>query len=419
MSTPAMAVNDVATIPIESIDMSNPSLFEHDLAPALFKRLREEQPVHFSAGSDCGPFWSITKYQDIVEVDKNHRLFSADSAHGGHLLGYEMWFKSDPDLQFPMIIAMDPPRHDTQRKAVSPVVAPDNLKKMEAGIRQSVIEILDSLPEGETFNWVERVSIELTTRTLAVLFDFPFEERRKLTRWSDVAMSIPGDGITETWAERKAEMYEMRDYFERLWEERKTQTDGFDLVSMLATKLDSDTMSPAEYMGNVILLIVGGNDTTRNSLTGSVLALNRYPEQDKKLRDNPDLIPSFCSEAIRWQTPVAHMKRTALEDTVIRGQTIKKGDKVVMWYASGNRDEDQFENADELIIDRKNVRSHLSFGYGLHRCVGNRLGELQLRIAWEEILKRFEKIEAVSDPVRVYSNVLRGYSSLPVQVKRY
>lgn len=419
MSTPAMAVNDVATIPIESIDMSNPSLFEHDLAPALFKRLREEQPVHFSAGSDCGPFWSITKYQDIVEVDKNHRLFSADSAHGGHLLGYEMWFKSDPDLQFPMIIAMDPPRHDTQRKAVSPVVAPDNLKKMEAGIRQSVIEILDSLPEGETFNWVERVSIELTTRTLAVLFDFPFEERRKLTRWSDVAMSIPGDGITETWAERKAEMYEMRDYFERLWEERKTQTDGFDLVSMLATKLDSDTMSSAEYMGNVILLIVGGNDTTRNSLTGSVLALNRYPEQDKKLRDNPDLIPSFCSEAIRWQTPVAHMKRTALEDTVIRGQTIKKGDKVVMWYASGNRDEDQFENADELIIDRKNVRSHLSFGYGLHRCVGNRLGELQLRIAWEEILKRFEKIEAVSDPVRVYSNVLRGYSSLPVQVKRY
>ncbi|MGB1882947.1 MAG: cytochrome P450 [Gammaproteobacteria bacterium] len=419
MSTPAMAVNDVATIPIESIDMSNPSLFEHDLAPALFKRLREEQPVHFSAGSDCGPFWSITKYQDIVEVDKNHRLFSADSAHGGHLLGYEMWFKSDPDLQFPMIIAMDPPRHDTQRKAVSPVVAPDNLKKMEAGIRQSVIEILDSLPEGETFNWVERVSIELTTRTLAVLFDFPFEERRKLTRWSDVAMSIPGDGITETWAERKAEMYEMRDYFEHLWEERKTKTDGFDLVSMLATKLDSDTMSPAEYMGNVILLIVGGNDTTRNSLTGSVLALNRYPEQDKKLRDNPDLIPSFCSEAIRWQTPVAHMKRTALEDTVIRGQTIKKGDKVVMWYASGNRDEDQFENADELIIDRKNVRSHLSFGYGLHRCVGNRLGELQLRIAWEEILKRFEKIEAVGDPVRVYSNVLRGYSSLPVRVKRY
>lgn len=419
MSTPAMAVNDVATIPIESIDMSNPSLFEHDLAPALFKRLREEQPVHFSAGSDCGPFWSITKYQDIVEVDKNHRLFSADSAHGGHLLGYEMWFKSDPDLQFPMIIAMDPPRHDTQRKAVSPVVAPDNLKKMEAGIRQSVIEILDSLPEGETFNWVERVSIELTTRTLAVLFDFPFEERRKLTRWSDVAMSIPGDGITETWAERKAEMYEMRDYFEHLWEERKTKTDGFDLVSMLATKLDSDTMSPAEYMGNVILLIVGGNDTTRNSLTGSVLALNRYPEQDRKLRDNPDLIPSFCSEAIRWQTPVAHMKRTALEDTVIRGQTIKKGDKVVMWYASGNRDEDQFENADELIIDRKNVRSHLSFGYGLHRCVGNRLGELQLRIAWEEILKRFEKIEAVGDPVRVYSNVLRGYSSLPVRVKRY
>jgi cytochrome P450 len=411
--------DDPNAVPLASIDMSDPSLFERNVARGYFERLRRESPVHFSPGSDCGPFWSITKFQDIIAVDKNHRVFSADSAHGGHLLGYEMWFKADPDLKLPMIIAMDPPRHDVQRKAVSPVVSSDNLVKMKTGIRDSVCEVLDALPENEPFNWVDRVSIEITTRTLAVLFDFPFEQQRRLTRWSDVAMSIPGDGITESWEQRKREMLEMKACFEGLWNERKTNTDGFDLVSMLATNLDEETMSADEYMGNVVLLIVGGNDTTRNSMTGSVLAMNQFPDENRKLRDNPGLLGNFVSEAIRWQTPVAHMKRTALEDVEIRGQKILKGEKVVMWYVSGNRDEDVFERPNDLIADRPRARNHLSFGFGLHRCVGNRLGELQLRIAWEEILKRFKTVEVVGDPVRVYSNITMGYSSLPVQVSRY
>jgi len=410
---------DAYKVALEDIDMSDPSLFQRNEAAAYFERLRKECPVHFSKGSDCGPFWSITKFDDIIRIDKNHKLFSADSSHGGHLLGYEMWFKSDPDLQLPMIIAMDPPRHDTQRKAISPVVAAPNLSKMETGIRDSAIEILNSLPDNEPFNWVERVSIELTTRTLAVLFDFPFDEQKKLTRWSDVAMSIPGDGITQSWESRKAEMMEMKRCFEDMWATRKTNTRGYDLVSMLATTLADDAMSPAEYMGNVVLLIVGGNDTTRNSLTGSVLALSQFPDENQKLRENPDLIPNFVSEAIRWQTPVAHMKRTALEDTEIRGRQIRKGDKVVMWYVSGNRDEDMFERPFELIVDRPRARNHLSFGFGLHRCVGNRLGELQLRIVWEEILKRFKTVEVVGEPVRVFSNVTMGYSNLPVKVTRY
>ena len=203
-----------------------------------------------------------------------------------------------------------------------------------------------------------------------------------------------------------------------MWNERKGRTDGFDLVTMLANSLDAESITDAEYMGNVALLIVGGNDTTRNSLSGSVLALNLFPDEDRKLRASPELIPNFCSEAIRRQTPVAHMKRTALRDTTIRGQQIKEGDKVVMWYVSGNRDDEVIERPDELIADRPKARNHLSFGFGLHRCVGNRLGELQLRIAWEEILKRFSSVEVVGDPVRVRSNVLNGYSDLPVRVRR-
>lgn len=410
---------DPYSVPLDAINVSDGRLFEHGLAGRYFARLRAEAPVHFCPESDFGPFWSVTKFDDIMEVDRDHRTFSADSSRGGHLLGYEIWFRDDPELQMPMIIAMDPPRHDVQRRAVSPIVAADNLKKMEQGIRDSACAILDSLPEGETFNWVDRVSIELTTRTLAVIFGFPFEEQRRLTRWSDVVLAIPGDGIVDSWEQRKVELQEMSEVFLGLWQERQGHDDGFDLVSMMANSLDAQSMTQAEYLGNVALLIVGGNDTTRNSLSGSVLALNLFPDENRKLRAAPVLIPNFVPEAIRWQTPVAHMKRTALEDTEIRGQKIAAGDKVVMWYVSGNRDDEVISQPDRLIVDRPRARNHLSFGFGVHRCVGNRLGELQLRIAWEEILKRFAEVEVVGDPVRVQSNVTMGYSDLPVRVKRH
>lgn len=409
---------DPYDLSLEQIDMSDPSLYERNLMGAYFARLRKDNPVHFSEGSACGAFWSITKFNDIREVARNHDVFSADSSNGGHLLGYETWFNDDADLQLPMMIAMDRPRHDVQRKAVSPVLRGENLKKMEAGIRDSIVEILEPLSDNETFNWVERVSIPLTTRTLAVLFDFPFDEQEKLTRWSDVSLAVPGDGLVDTWEQRKKEMMEMKERFTALWKERRNNTDGFDLISMLATSLDADSMSNEEYMGNVVLLIVGGNDTTRNSLSGSVLALHQFPEEDAKLRQNPGLVTNFVSEAIRWQTPVAHMKRTALEDVSLGDKTIRRGDKVAMWYVSGNRDEEVIPRANELIVDRENARNHLSFGHGLHRCVGDRLGELQLQVAWEEILKRTRSLEVIGDPVRIRSNVLMGYSDLPVRVRR-
>ena len=410
---------DPYSVPLESIDMSNPDIYQQDLQHAYFERLRKEAPVHYSEGSACGPFWSLTKYKDIIEVDKNHRDFSADAKNGGHVLGYENWFTTDPDLQWPMFLAMDPPKHDVQRKAVSPGVSPENLKRMEATIRKNAEEIMDSLPENETFNWATHVSIELTTRTLAIMFDFPFEERKKLTYWSDYAFSLPGDGLIETWDDRKVVMMEMKERFEQLRAERQKNPDGFDMITRIANPINGKLLSESEYMGNVILLLVGGNDTTRNSLTASVLTLNMFPEQNELLRANQELIPSFCSEVIRWQTPLPHMKRTALKDVEIRGNKIREGEKIAMWYMSGNRDEEVFERPHELVIERPNVRNHLAFGFGLHRCVGNRLAELQLKIAWEEILKRFKSVTLDGDPVRNYSHAIMGYSDLPVRVQRY
>jgi cytochrome P450 len=347
-----------------------------------------------------------------MAVDTNHHLFSSDWTHGGIAI-----FNAPPGEQMPMFIAMDPPRHDEQRKAVSPIVAPGNLAQMEATIRERTIRVLDGLPRNEPFNWVQRVSIELTTQMLATLFDFPFEDRHKLTRWSDVSTSIPGtDRIVESMEARDIELGECLAYFTRLWNERVNRAPRGDLVSMLAHAPATRDMSPREYLGNLMLLIVGGNDTTRNSMTGGLLALAEYPEQLAKLRANPALVDSLVPEIIRWQTPLAHMRRTALADTTLGGKAIKQGDKVVMWYLSGNRDDSAIERADEFIIDRARPRQHLSFGFGIHRCVGNRLAEMQLKILWEEVLQRFPVIEVVGEPRRTMSNFVRGFTDLTVRL---
>ncbi len=401
---------DPSTIPIEEFDMANSDIFMYgDAIYPLFERLRNEDPVHFcpeSCVEGAGAYWSVTKYNDIMSVDTNHKVFSSEGAI--------TLFDPEEDFTTPMFIAMDPPKHDVQRKAVNPVVAPSNLVNMEGLIRERTQEVLDSLPRNKKFNWVEHVSIELTTRMLATLFDFPFEDRRKLTRWSDVSTARPGDGIVESEEQREQELYECLEYFTRLWNERVNSEPKTDLISMLAHNPETRNMDPMEYLGNLILLIVGGNDTTRNSMTGGILALNENPDQYDKLRNDHSLIKSMVPEIIRWQTPLAYMRRTALEDIELGGKLIKKGDKVIMWYVSGNRDDDVIEDANSFIIDRERPRTHLSYGFGIHRCVGNRLADLQLEILWEEIMKRFENIEVVGEPSRIRSSFVKGYADLPV-----
>ena len=401
-------VPDINTLSLEDIDTSNPFLYRQDQWRAYFKRLRDEAPVHYQKKSPFGPFWSITRYEDILFVDKSHELFSSEPQI---ILG-------DPPegLSVEMFIAMDPPKHDQQRKAVTPAVAPSNLLLLEPTIRERACQILDDLPIGEEFDWVDKVSIELTTMTLATLFDFPWEERRKLTRWSDVTTAAPETRLVASYEARREELIECAMYFKGLWDQRVNEPPRNDLISMMAHAPATKDMPFLEFLGNLLLLIVGGNDTTRNSISGGVLALNQNPDEYRKLNDDPSLITSMVPEIIRWQTPLTHMRRTALQEWEIGGKQIKKGDKVVMWYLSGNRDDTVIDQADRFIIDRKNPRHHLSFGYGIHRCMGNRLAELQLRIIWEEIHKRFAKVEVTGQPERLYSTLVRGITKLPVRL---
>ena len=400
---------DPYSIPLDQFDLSQPSLYQTDTVWPFLDRLRKEDPVNRCSDSLFGPYWSVTRYKDIMAVEGAHHIYSSEP-------NIQLQDITD-EMPIQMFIAMDEPRHGAQRKVVQPGVAPQRLAQMEPLIRQRIGTILDNLPVGETFDWVDRVSIELTTQMLATLFDFPFEERRKLTFWSDATTVIPGpDAIVKTQEEKMAAMMECLNCFTQIWKERAAGEPRDDFISMLAHGEATRNMSTMEYLDNLLLLIIGGNDTTRNSLSGGVVALNENPEQYQKLRDNPGLIPKMVPEIIRWQTPIISMRRTALQDTTLGGKQIRKGDKVVMWYVSGNRDEEVIERPYEFLIDRDNPRNHLSFGFGIHRCMGNRLAEMQLRVTWEEIQKRFRMVEMVGQPERAFSSLIRGITHLPVQV---
>jgi cytochrome P450 len=396
------------------VDVSQPRLYREDCWGPHFARLRREDPVHYHPESPFGPYWSVTRHADIMKVELDAATYSSASELGG------IQITDQPQgEELPNFIRMDPPRHTAQRRTVAPIVAPSNLANMEGLIRQRTAQVLDGLPRGETFDWADRVSTELTAMMLATLFDFPQADRRKLTHWSDVAIcNIEAeDAVVKSNEERMAELKRMAETMAALWEERAAQPPTFDLISMMAHSDATRNMSTREFIGNFALLIVGGNDTTRNSMSAGLMAMLDNPGEVDKVKADPALMANLVSETIRWATPVIHMRRTARKECELAGKQIRAGDKVVMWYVSGNRDETAIDEPERFLVGRPKARQHLAFGAGIHRCVGDRLAEMQIRILWEELLMRDLEIEVVAPPVRLYSNFIRGIRSLPVRIR--
>ncbi len=392
------------------------SHFQNETILPLFEAMRAAGSLHYCEDSDYGPYWSVLNYPEIMAIDKNHEQFSSDAGLGGIIIDDAIFKDDEAGFFLQNFISMDPPQHGPQRKAVNQIISQPSLANFRDLITERTQSLLDELPTDEEFDWVPRVSIELTTLMLATLFDFPLEDMAKLTRWSDVAAAEPGSPIVGSQEQRVSELMECLEYFTQLKTGRDKGPANLDLLTMMARDAVTKDQPPHEFLGNLLLLIVGGNDTTRNSMSGSVNAFNQFPEQLEKLRANPDLIDNAVSEIIRWQTPLAHMRRTAIEDVDVSGYQIKAGDKVVMWYLAGNRDQSMFSDPNMLDIARKNARQHLSFGFGIHRCLGMRLAEMQLKILWTEIMKRWQRIEIVGPIERVPSNFVNGYTSMPVRL---
>lgn len=404
-------------IAIDPFDVSRPELYRDDVWQEPFRRLRAEAPVHRVEHSDFGAYWSVSGYKPIVEVESLPDIYSSQA--GGITIA-DFVEGEEFAVRMPMFIAMDRPKHTGQRRTVAPAFTPSEMVRMTDNIRARTGEILDSLPWGKEFDWVDTVSIELTTQMLAILFDFPWEDRRKLTFWSDWAGDIELAKDAESRKQRLEHMYECGGYFTKLWNEKLGKEPTPDLISMMIHSDAMAEMDQMEFLGNLILLIVGGNDTTRSSMSAAAYGLNLFPDERTKLEGNPGLIQNTVQEIIRWQTPLAHMRRTATQDTVLDGQRIRQGDKLALWYISANRDESVFgADADKIVVDRPNARRHLAFGHGIHRCVGARLAELQISVLLEEMAKRRMRVNVVAEPTRVAACFVHGYRAMPVELSKY
>ena len=404
---------------VDPLDVSRAELWRDYQWREPFAELRATSPIHYTPDSKFGPYWSISTYKPIQHIEALPKIFSSDWQVGGITVAGDPIRLEEGEVRMPMFIAMDPPQHSAQRRTVAPAFTPSMIDIMRVEAAKRTGEVLDSLPIGQPFDWVEHVSIELATGMLAKLFDFPWDHRHNLTRWSDVLGDVEMFDTLEKRQFRLGNAYEMGAAFHTLWEAKKNQEPTNDLISIMLHSDAMSHMSEGEFMGNLILLIVGGNDTTRNAMTGLAYGLDKFPDQRAKLESNPDLITNTASEIIRWQTPLAHMRRTATEDTEIDGHKIAKNDKLAMWYVSANRDESIFPDGDSVIVDRENARRHLSFGYGIHRCVGARVAELELTVLLEEMAKRRLRVHVVSDPERVAACFVNGYKKLMVELSTY
>ncbi len=398
-------------------DVSDPQIFANEQCHAIFREMRAQAPINKVTGTPHGDYWNITTLKAIQHVEALPRIFTSDFRIGGMVI-QDSTEEAKAEGRGASFIAMDPPEHTKRRRTVAPAFTPAEMVRLSGIVRERTVELLDSLPVGEEFDWAERVSVQLTTGMLATIFDFPWARRAVLPFWSDWMSDLQLGATRELDRMRRDIMMEMATCFYKLWDQRLNAPPAPDLLSRMIHSEDMPDMDANEFMANMSLLIVGGNDTTRNTMSGIVEALDRFPEERAKLEADPSLIANAVQECIRYVTPVAHMRRTAMEDYELEGQLIRKGDKVVLWYKSANRDETVFDEPDRLLVDRENARRHVAFGYGVHRCVGARLAELQLRILIEEMIARNIRPRVTGKVERLSNVFINGFSKVDVTLDR-
>ena len=403
----------IAERPINPYDVSETGIYVHDTWREPFAQLRRDMPISWRPESPFGPYWSVVTHELVQETELRHDVFSSRWDMGNITIA-----ESVNGEGFPNFIAQDPPIHTAQRRVIAPAFSPSQMQKLDVQVKARTKQLLDGLPVGESFDWVERVSIPQTLGMLCILFDMPFDEWRDIKRWSDWASGVSAENLSEEYRMQfLAQMGEMLARFDRELEDRRAKPPTDDLLSRMVHSEAMGHMEPMERIANIALLIVGGNDTTRNSMSALVEAFHKYPEQLERLRTDPSLMPNAAQEIIRWQSPVTHMRRTALADTELGGQTIRQGEKIVMWYISANRDERVFADAERFDVGRENARRHVGFGHGIHRCVGARLAESQLAMLIGELASRNWRIVPEGEASRLPSPFLHGFTSMPVRIE--
>ena len=408
-----------------TIDLKDPDLYVAGVPHAKFAWLRANDPVHWNPEDDGPGFWALTRHEDIARVSTDPLSFSSARANGGHRIFNED-DTADPSVEASMI-SMDPPRHVDYRRMIMGGFTPPRLRDMEAGIRARSNVLIDAMiakraEAGGPIDFVSNFSAPYAIQTLAELFGVGAEDGDKLFEWSNAVVGEDDPECRSSQDYINACIQEMAVYSMGLWQLRE-QAMGDDLISMLVRSAKDGADLPMQrYLATFILLVVAGNETTRNSITGGLIALDQNPDQRAALIADPSLLPHAAQEIVRYISPVMHMRRTATCDVQMGGKTIKAGDKVVMWYPSGNRDDSVFDAPNSFDITRTAPKAgspgtpgrHLGFGFGQHVCLGQRLAELQLKVAFETLFERLPNLRPVGEPRRLRSNFINGIKSLMV-----
>jgi len=416
----------------DRISLSYAETFQDlDKPHAIFTQFRREEPVAWCPEPWGGPgFWSITKYDDIHAISKLPQIFSSDGRLGGITLpdptmiatrqGMTVEQLMARDARFSQfengrsMIMMDPPEHVQHRRLVAPGFTPQRLDSLTPKIRERARDILDGIANQSECEFISKVAAELPVQMLAELFGAPQEDRHKLFQWSNIIIGGEDPDIAVSREHVAQAFMDLAMYAMGLYAARK-ENPGDDLITMLVnTEVNGQPMSIPDYLSAFILLVVAGNETTRNSISGGTLALSQFPAEKQKLIADPSLIGGAVDEIIRWVHPVIYMRRTAVEDYTLRGVTIKKGDKLALWYMSGNRDEEKWADPFTFNVTRNGPR-HLSFGYGQHLCIGWRLAEIQLTVLLEEMLARYPDYEVLGGITRMRTNFLNSIKTMQVR----